>query len=286
MTSSKFQILVPLEFTTQSAAVFNQACRIAQIYDAAITVLHVVENEAAYLHHYNVNSKTDLIQKIDNELKEFVKTELAFSKIIVSCRIEFGEIAHNVLSIQEKENYQMIVLGFNDLKNPLQKQIGSNAYSVIKQAKCQVIAIKKSYQSGEFKSIILPLDLTKPYGRKVEKVIELAKSWKGSIVTVISVLPQCDELKVNAATNQLAAIVREIEGSQVKCNAEIIRMVKGRESTADIIADYAHRIKSEMVMMIARQDESNVKRLGLAAQGIINSVDIPILSIVPLVNQN
>lgn len=286
MTSSKFQILVPIDFSQQSLAVFHQAFRIAHIYDASITLLHVVEDEAACFHFHEVKSRTALLEKIDDSLKEIVKSKYVNSKIIVSCRVEFGAVADVVLSIQNKENFPMIVMGFNELKNPYQKLIGSNAFKVIKEADCQVIAVKNNHDSDEFKSIILPLDLSKPLEGKVTKAIELARSWKGSFVTVISILPVCDDLKVNVATHQLAQIVKEVEKNKVRCNAEIIRRIRGRESTAEIIADYAHRVKCEMVMMIARKEVGTSKRLGNAAQSIMNTVDIPVLSIVPLVNQN
>ena len=119
-----------------------------------------------------------------------------------------------------------------------------------------------------------------------EKAIELARSWKGAIVTIISVLPVSDELRVNAATHQLAGIVKEIEMNNIVCNSEIIRIIKGHESMADIIVDYAQRIKSEMMMIITQHETGMASRLSTSAESIINSIEIPMFSIVPLVNQN
>ena len=286
MTSSKFQILVPIDFSEQSVFAFNQSCRIALLYDADITLLHVIENESACFIEHKVDTQKALFDKIDKKIKLFVEEELAISKKVVSCRIEIGEVVHYIIEIQKQQKFNMIVMGFNELKNTPHKQIGRNSMEVIKHAPCQVITVKNNIRSGEFKSIILPLDLTKPLNQKVDKAIELAKTWKGAIVTILSILPPCDELRVNASTHQLAGIVRQIELNNIVCNAEIIRMIRGHESMADIVVDYVQRIKSEMVMLITRHETGIANRLGVAAQSIINNVEIPMFSIVPLVNQN
>ena len=286
MTPSKFQILVPTDFSEQSVSAFYQSCRIAQIYDADITLLHVIEDENESLLHHDAVSREDLFEKIDNKLKQFVEDELGISKKIVYCRIEIGSVVSSVIQVQRQHNFNMIVMGFNELRNEQHKQIGSNSMEVIKQAPCQVVTVKNKINSGDFRSIILPLDLSKSVNQKVNKAIELAKSWKGAIVTIISVLPECDELRVNSATHQLAGIVKEIEMNNIVCNSEIIRMIKGRESMADIVVDYAQRIKSEMVMIITRHETGIANRLGSSTQSMINSIEIPMFSIVPLVNQN
>ena len=286
MTSSKFQILVPTDFSEQSVAAFYQSCRIAQLYDAEITLLHVVEDENSSRQLFEVSSQEALLQKIDDKLKQFVQAELGISKKIVYCRIEIGNVADQIIKAQKLHNTNMIVMGFNEIKSNQNKHIGSNAMEVIKQAPCQVVTVKNKINSGDFKSIILPIDLSKAFNQKVIKAIELAKSWKGAIVNLISVLPQCDELRVNAATHQLAGIVREIELNNIVCNAEIIRIIKGHENMSDIVADYAHRIKSEMVMIITRHETGRANRIGASAQSIMNNIEIPMFSIVPLINSN
>ncbi len=286
MTSSKFQILVPTDFSEQSVAAFYQSCRIAQLYDAEITLLHVIEDENSSQHLFEVSSQEALFLKIDNKLKQFVEAELGISKKIVYCRIEIGKVADQIIKAQKQHKSNMIVMGFNEIKSNQNKHIGSNAMEVIKQAPCQVVTVKNKINSGDFKSIILPIDLSKAFSQKVIKAIELAKSWKGAIVNLISILPQCDELRVNAATHQLAGIVREIELNNIVCNAEIIRIIKGHENMSDIVADYAHRIKSEMVMIITRHETGRANRIGASAQSIMNNIEIPMFSIVPLVNPN
>ena len=286
MTSSKFQILVPSDFSEQSVSAFYQSCRIAKIYNADITVLHVIEDEQAALQQNNISSKEELLYQIDKKIKKIVEEEQEISKNIVSCRIEIGQVAGQIIRVQKELHFDMIVMGFNELKNEQHKDIGSNTMEVLKQAPCQVVAVKHKINSGDFKSIILPLDLAKPYHKKVDKAIELAKAWAGAVVTIISVLPVCDDLKVNAATHHLAGIVKEIEKNNIVCNSEIIRRIKGHESMAEIVVDYAQRIKSEMVMIMTQHERGNANRLGLAAQNIINKIEIPMFSIVPLVNQN
>ncbi|HRH03517.1 MAG TPA: universal stress protein [Bacteroidia bacterium] len=286
MTSSTFQILVPTDFTAQSLAAFSQSCRIAELYNASITLLHIVEDLEDAYKNFEVSDPDLLLQKIDDKLNLIVKEELAISKKIVSCKIEFGAIVDQIIETQKKQACNMIVMGFNALHNQPNMQIGSTAMEVIKRAPCQVVTVKNKSYSGEFKSIILPIDLSKSVTQIIAKTIELAKSWKGAVVNLISVLPVCDEHRVNTATHQLAGIVKEIELNNIVCNAEIIRMIKGHESVAEIVADYAQRVKSEMIMLITRHEIGSSANIGNSTQSILNSIEIPMFSIVPLVNQN
>ena len=69
MTSSKFQILVPIDFSEQSVFAFNQSCRIALLYDADITLLHVIENESACFIEHKVDTQKALFDKIDKKTR-------------------------------------------------------------------------------------------------------------------------------------------------------------------------------------------------------------------------
>ena len=286
MATSKFRILVPIDFSEQSQSAFYQSCNIAQIYDGELLLLHVIEDEIAAFEKFSATSISELTIKIDQRLSKFVEEAIAISKKNVTSKVKFGSVSNMIFETLQNENFNMIVMGFHSANGDKNKPIGSNSLQVIKQASCQVITVKDRPLQNDFKSIILPLDLSKPVSQKVNKTIELAKSWKGSVVNIISVLPQSDDLKVNAAAQQLAKIVSEIESNDIVCNAEIVRMIKGRESVADIVVDYAQRMRGEMIMIITRYESGIANRFGSAAQSIINSIEIPMFSIVPLVNQN
>jgi nucleotide-binding universal stress UspA family protein len=127
------------------------------------------------------------------------------------------------------------------------------------------------------------LDLTKETKDKVGKAIELAKLYGGAQIRVVSVVLTPDEFVVNKLTRQLSQVRVQIEESGVGCTAEIVKSIKGNESLAEIIIDYAHKVDGDLIMIMTQQEvDFTLYFIGSSAQEIINQSDIPVLSIIPV----
>jgi nucleotide-binding universal stress UspA family protein len=219
------------------------------------------------------------IQESLNKLSADVEKK---SKIKVNTLIARGSVYEKIVEIAELLNATFIIMGCNGGTGIKKKFIGANSLRVVREAKCPVITIKGKHHRDGCKNIVLPLDLTKETKEKVNKSIELARLGSGAAIRVVSVLFTTDEFVVNRLTRQLGQVRTFIEKAGVECTAEIIKGIKGEETLAQNIIDYANKVDGDLIMIMTQQEVDFTKYfIGSAAQEVINSSDIPVLSIIP-----
>ncbi|MBA3705903.1 MAG: universal stress protein, partial [Bacteroidetes bacterium] len=91
-----------------------------------------------------------------------------------------------------------------------------------------------------------------------------------------------DEFVVNRLTRQLGQVKTFLEKEGVECTAEIIKGIKGEETLADNILEYAVKVEGDIIMIMTQQEVDFTKYfIGSSAQEMINHSKIPVLSIRP-----
>jgi nucleotide-binding universal stress UspA family protein len=200
----------------------------------------------------------------------------------VDTLIAKGKVYEKIIEVADMTDALMIIMGCSSRKKLQKIFIGSNALRVVREATCPVITIKgKTHREG-CKNIVLPLDLTKETRDKVRHAIEIARlgAYKATI-RVVSVLQTSDEFIVNKLTRQLEQVKMYIQKQGVDCSAEIIKTTKD-ETLAQCIIDYAHKVDGDLIIIMTQQ-ETNFTRMfiGSTAQEVVNSSDIPVMSIIP-----
>jgi len=146
---------------------------------------------------------------------------------------------------------------------------------------CPVVTIKGKQHNQGCERIVLPLDLTKETGDKVNQAIVFAKLFKAEIF-ILSVLLTGKEDVVNKLKDQLIIVKKHIERNDVKCTAEVVKILKSEESLSKAVIKYAEKISADL-LMIMTQEENNIKQLfiGSKAKEVIKNSNIPVISIQP-----
>jgi len=158
---------------------------------------------------------------------------------------------------------------------------------VVREANVPVITIRGQKHRNGCKNIVLPLDVTKETREKVNFALELAKLGDGSAIRVVSVLFTTDEFVVNRLTRQIQQVKTFIEKEGIECTAEIIKGIKKEQTLAASIISYAHKVEGDLIMIMTQQEQEYTYRfIGSAAQEIINTSDIPVISIIPSMKRN
>jgi nucleotide-binding universal stress UspA family protein len=153
----------------------------------------------------------------------------------------------------------------------------------VRESKIPVITIKGKHHRKGCKNIVLPLDLSKETREKVSNAIELSKLFGGATIRVVSVLFTTDEFVVNRITRQLGQVKAFLEKENVECTAEIIKGIKGEETLAQNILEYAQKVDGDLIMIMTQQEVDFTQYfIGSSAQEIINHSNIPVLSIRPV----
>ena len=280
--SIKNEILVPIDFSEQSLIALGQSYNLAREYKAEILLLYVIE-EGGFLNLATAKQVNDMKKDIQKKLDKLADDTEKKSKIHVDTMIARGKAYEKIIEVADMTDALMIIMGCSSRKKLQKLFIGSNALRVVREANCPVITIKgKAHREG-CKNIVLPLDLTKETRDKVRQAIEIAQlgTYKAA-VRVVSVLQSSDEFVVNKLTRQLEQVKVYIQKQGIECSAEIIKTVKGEDSLAQCIIDYAHKVDGDLLIIMTQQ-EANFTRMfiGSTAQEVVNNSDIPVMSIIP-----
>ncbi|MEK6616528.1 MAG: universal stress protein, partial [Bacteroidota bacterium] len=215
---SQNNILIPIDFSEQSHIALGQSYNLAKFTGSTITLLHIA-----------VGSEPDAQNKLD-KLAQEVSTQ---SGLQVNTMIVKGKIHEQIIKTAEKINAIVIVLGFKSLKGVMK---------LLERSACPVITIKGKDHHNGCKNIVLPLDMTEATREKVSKAIEFAKFFN-STIHIISVrlhTHKRHEKKMIAYSHQVQKFIKE---KGIPCTI----ITKEGKDIAQLILDYAHEIKADLI---------------------------------------
>ncbi len=283
MIQSTNKILVPIDFSEQSLLALDQSYNLARKYHAEITLLHVVEDQGMIAKLFSQKQHDDLKKTIQKDLDKLAAEVEKKNKLTVSSLVAQGSVYEKINEVAELINATFIVMGTNGEDSVKKKFIGSNALRVVRESRIPVITIKGTEHRKGIENIVLPLDLSKETKEKVGMAIHLSKLFNKAVVRVVSVLFTSDEFVVNRLTRQLGQVKAFLEREGVECSAEIVKGVKGEDSLAQNILEYAEKVEGDLIMIMTQQELDVTKYfIGSSAQEIINHSTIPVLSIRPV----
>jgi nucleotide-binding universal stress UspA family protein len=289
MIQSTNKILVPIDFSEQSLIALEQSYNLAREYHAEITLLNVIEEGGMLAKFFSKDQHEDMKKKIQEQLDNLAIDQEKKSKIKINTLIAKGAVYEKINEVAELINATMIIMGTHGGEGDgLKKRfIGSNALRVVRESKIPVITIKGKHHRKGCKNIVLPLDLSKETREKVSNAIQLSKLFGGATIRVVSVLFTTDEFVVNRITRQLGQVKAFLEKENIECTAEIIKGIKGEETLAQNILEYAQKVDGDLIMIMTQQEIDFTQYfIGSSAQEIINHSKIPVLSIRPLAKKD
>jgi nucleotide-binding universal stress UspA family protein len=287
MISSTNKILVPIDFSEQSLIALEQSYNLAKEYNAEITLLHVIEEGGMLSKFFSKEQHDDLKKKVQEQLDKLAEAESKKTKLKINTLVGRGVVYDKINEVAELINAAMIIMGTNGDQGLKKRFIGSNALRVVRESKIPVITIQGKHHRKGCKNIVLPLDLSKETREKVSKAIELSKLFGGATIRVVSVLFTTDEFVVNRITRQLGQVKAFLEKENIECTAEIIKGIKGEETLAQNILEYAQKVEGDLIMIMTQQEVDFTQYfIGSSAQEIINHSKIPVLSIRPVLRKD
>jgi len=278
MLASK--ILVPIDFSDQSMLALGQALNLAKIKNSDIVLLSVVK-EQSIMQSLFIDDKSD---ELKNRVKEKLDAIcLQYAKehsVNIETMVSKGKIYTKINEVSEMISADLIVMGTNGSQGRSSKIIGSNAEKVVRLSKCPVITIKGKNHRDGCENIILPLDLEKETKEKVTYALEYARYWDATIRVVSIVLRDNQEVRERLSKN-LNQVESFIAKAGVKCTAELIEGEK-KQTLGDFVFEYGKRFKADLIIIMTKKEELSLSNnISVTARYIINSSEIPVMSIRP-----
>jgi nucleotide-binding universal stress UspA family protein len=280
--STVAQILVPIDFSQHSTNALDQSNSLAKLYNAEITLLHVIEKGSIFNGFLKKDNDDEALRKeAMQKLKELAAGITNKYSINTNVIVSKGRVYDKIVEAAHEVNAKLIVMGIlQPGKDTKSKYISANVKKVVRGAKCPVLTIKGKQVREGCKNIVIPIDLTKESREKVEYAIELGKL-TGATIHTISTLYTVDEDAAKRLVKHVKQVKKTIKAAGVNCTIEIISLVRGNETIESAIINYAHAMKADMLMIMS-QPEGEVKPfVGSTAENIINDSDVPVMSILP-----
>ncbi len=275
MGSLNNHILVPIDFSAQSIVALEQSYNLARLTKADLTLIHIMD-ESFHLPFFAKKDNNSVEKKIKKEMEKLASDTMAKVSIHVNVMITKGKVYEEIQKAARKLKSSFIVMGTNGSVG-LKKFIGSNALRVIREAPCPVITIKGKKHRFGCKNIVLPLDLTKETREKVNKSIEIARLFS-STIHLVTVLTTDDEFIVKKLQLQMKQVHEFIANKDINCTVEFITS----DDIITSITNYCKKIKADLLMIMTQEENwTDLMFISSSAQQIINSSDIPVLSIRP-----
>jgi nucleotide-binding universal stress UspA family protein len=138
------RIMVPVDFSASTRQVIGVASRMAEHYDAAITLVHVVDLE--YYPYYGFGSdpfravEKDMVMASEGKLTEYVE-ELQGAGIIATGETVKGHPAKAIRETAVEHDVDLIVVGLHCRRGLDRALVGSISEKVMRSAHCPVLVV-------------------------------------------------------------------------------------------------------------------------------------------------
>lgn len=269
METYKNKILVPFDFSNQSLIALEQSCNIAQMLNAEIYILYVINKNKLL---FNKKEQYDFEEKLKIKLTEYTDLIEKKSGIKIISLIEKGNYLKSIIKIVKQLKINFLIIGITNFFD--------NIYQIINKVSFPVIIIKGE-QNINYKNIVLPLDLTKETREKISNAINFAKHFK-SIIHIVTVNTTNDVYIIDRLKMQLEQVSNYIKNQGIECTQNFINSdFNDDKNVCNTLLNFSHKINADLIMIMTHQETDFIDLLGSLAKEIINNSDIPIMSIVP-----
>lgn len=138
------KILVPIDGSTEALAATNYARKIAEKFNSAITLIHIIQHPA-YLMSDSHSVPSSIIESLDERGNQVLAQALEFFQDFdgrVTTRIEYGHPGIKITEISKENNYSLIIMGRRGMSDVAKLLIGSVSNYVLHYALCPTLIIR------------------------------------------------------------------------------------------------------------------------------------------------
>ena len=140
------KLLVPIDFSTSSSEAIEVAADLSRRYDASVTLVHVYQPVAYPFPEgfvlYTADQMAGMLTELKKALDAAVRSARAAGADRVTGELVQGVVASEVVSIAERDGYDLIVMGTHGRTGLQHALLGSVAEKVVRRAPCPVLTVR------------------------------------------------------------------------------------------------------------------------------------------------
>lgn len=271
------KIIIPVDFSEFSLYPLETAIHFAQLKNAEIVLLHVLETPSLPTRIFSSKDEDDMRERADRLLNQLIAKHkdagVEFSKMIKT-----GKPHKAVIEGAAEISAWYVMMSTHGASGMQEYLVGSNASRVIRGCKSPVISFRNPNPRQAFKNILLPLDLTKETREKVAFAWEFAEYFDAK-VNIMSVLQTSDPAIREKLQLQLDKVSEFFAGKKVNYEAHLLIT---ESPISDVVVKYGEEIGADLITIMTQQ-ELKIKEqfMGSTAEHIVNHSNIPVMSIRP-----
>lgn len=260
-------VLIPIDFSKQSLNAIKQSYTLAQFTKSRLILMHVYQkdNEANQA-----------------ELDKLAKQTAADSGLQVETMSVKGDIYQETDKMAEKLKANLIVAGL-DSHVKFRSFLGTGTTSkFIKNAPCPVMTLRGSSIKPDWKSILMPFDLTLESREKVPMCIQLAQYFKAEI-KIVSVFDPSDQKYENKLLPYMNQVKKFIKEKNCSCTNKSIPS----KQVAETIIEYANKNSCDVIVQMNQRDTTFGEMFsGTMTQKLVDISNVPVITVNPMKRAN
>ncbi|MFM2376892.1 MAG: hypothetical protein RLZZ165_1989 [Bacteroidota bacterium] len=277
--SQKIKLLFPIDFQDVSLMAYPTVDYLAKVYDAEIFLIYVLEPPAAAARLFSSFDEAEERKHINLQMDKFI-AEKGNPHIVHHKIIKVGKPWKAIIEAANELAANAIIMGTHGAAGLGEIFVGTNASRVISTAPCPVFTLQTRQATPGFPKIMIPIDLTRETGEKLELGVEFAKNFSAELL-IVSVLSSKSERDRERLNHRMAKAVAHVQRQGVKVESHLL-IAMGDVSKA--VLDYATEAGVDLVMIMTQQEGQKKLRatiFGTDSAQIVNHSKIPVISIKP-----
>lgn len=143
------RILVPVDYSACSRSALEHAAMLAKSFNATIDLLYVWEAPAFIAPEAMVGAAgtTQTLAQLASDqaqaaMREFVAQAREDGVEVANTRVEQGDPSHTIVTIAERDGYDLVAMGTHGRSGFAHLLLGSVAEKVVRRASCPVLTVR------------------------------------------------------------------------------------------------------------------------------------------------
>ncbi|WP_248910226.1 universal stress protein [Halocatena marina] len=290
-------IVIAVDGSDEARRAAQYGLRLAQVFDATVDVLSVVERKALWLTE-TPDEKTQLREQGENALTEVgeIASELGYP---ISTELTEGKPTVQISEYADEQDSDLIVLGRQGLTGLGRRLLGGVTEQVLSRSDVPVLVVPDIDHKGkteiDYSRVLITTDGSKNAEVAIPHGIEITRRYDSNVHVLNVVDLQAAGGVFNAgglekefierldARGQEAvdSVADKIEESDSDLTVKTaVKQMASFERTAAGVCEYVEENKIDFIIM-GSHGRSNLERqlLGSVASTVLRTVDVPVLVI-------
>jgi nucleotide-binding universal stress UspA family protein len=262
--SQQNKILVAWDFSPKAQNALEHALQLAAINNAAVELVHIIEDKEQY---------SEACIRMDKTIEN---TAIEFSKE-VSYAVKEGNLFTTLGEYALEEKVLLVLMGTHGMKG-MQKLTGSWALKVIASSQVPFIVVQGPPRHNHYSNIVFPVDFRKESKQKLKWVGYLASNFK--LLVNILVPNTSDSIHEKKIKNNLEFAKKYLDNKDIEFE---IHESKAKGSFVKQTIDFAKYIDADLIIIVITKELGlNDYMFGADEQKLIaNNLEIPVMCIQP-----